>query len=327
MSTLYPFIFTPIYKSKIWGGNKCNTILYKTDAPKELCGESWEISGIEDECSVVSNGELAGNTLNELIDIYMDEIVGTKILDKYDHEFPLLIKFLDVNDLLSLQVHPNDKLAERRHNSLGKTEIWYIVQADKDAELSIGFNKSIDKDIFIENAITNRLPEIINTTKAQSDEAYFIPAGLVHGGGKGLLIAEIQQSSDVTYRIFDWNRKDSEGKARELHLDMALDALDYSSKNDYRSVFEKKLNEPSQVATCDYFTVNRLEFSKPFDKDYSLLDSFVVYMCLDGEFSISYNENESITILKGQTVLIPAKLDKLQLIPNKKAEILEVFVP
>lgn len=326
MSNLYPLTFTPLFKHKIWGGNKCKTILGKRDVVDELCGESWEISGIESDCSIVANGELAGNTLNELIDIYMDDLVGAKVLDRYDHEFPLLIKFLDVNDLLSLQVHPNDKLAEKRHNSSGKTEMWYVVQADKDANLAIGFNRPIDRDEFIEYAVTNRLPELVNITKAQSGEAYLIPAGLVHGGGKGILMAEIQQTSDITYRIYDWDRKDADGQTRELHVDMALDALDYSSKNDYRSVFAKNINEPSTVASCDYFTVNRLEFDKAFDKDYSLLDSFVVYMCLDGEFSISY-DGKLLDISKGQTVLIPAKLNILQLIPNKKAEILEVYVP
>lgn len=327
MSYLYPLTFNPIYKTKIWGSNKCNTILHKADAPSEFCGESWEISGIENDCSIVANGELAGNTLNELIDIYMDELVGTKVLDKYDHEFPLLLKFLDVNDLLSLQVHPNDTLAERRHNSLGKTEMWYIVQADNDAEITVGFNKTIDKDIFIEHALTNRLQDIISTTKVKAGDAFYIPAGLVHGGGKGLLIAEIQQSSDVTYRIFDWNRTDIDGNKRELNLDMSLDALDYSSKADYRASFTKNINEPSQIISSDYFAINRLEFDQPFDKDYSLLDSFVIYMCINGSFSIETNENETVKISKGQTVLIPAKLDKVHLIPEPKAEILEIYIP
>jgi len=326
MSELYPLTFTPIYKTKIWGSNKCNSILNKSDAPTELCGESWEISGFENDCSVVNNGELAGNTLNELIDIYMDDILGTKVLERYDHEFPLLIKFLDVNDLLSLQVHPNDKLAERRHNSSGKTEMWYIVQADANADLSIGFKETIDRDIFIEHAISNRLPELINTSKAKAGEAYLIPSGLVHGGGKGLLIAEIQQTSDITYRIYDWDRKDASGQSRELHVDMALDALDYSAKNNYQSIFNKKLNEPVQIATCEYFTVNRLEFDSSFDKDYTLLDSFVIYMCLEGSFTIEY-EGKSQLISKGLTVLIPAKLEKLTLLPQPKAEILEIYVP
>ena len=324
--SLYPLTFAPIYKSKIWGGNKFRTVLHKSDAPSELCGESWEISGLESDCSVVSNGDLAGNTLNELIDIYMDDLVGSKVLEKYDHEFPLLIKLLDVTDLLSLQVHPNDVLAEKRHNSAGKTEMWYVIQAEDDADLTVGFNKPIDRDTFIEYVVTNRLPELFNVSKTQSGDAYFIPAGLVHGGGKGLLIAEIQQTSDITYRIFDWDRKDADGNARDLHIDMALDALDYSSKSDYRSAFDKNINEPSQVVKCDYFAVNRLEFNNPFDKDYSLLDSFVIYICLNGEFFIQY-DNLQFPVKKGQTVLIPAKLDKLQLIPTPQAEILEVYVP
>jgi mannose-6-phosphate isomerase len=203
--------------------------------------------------------------------------------------------------------------------------MWYIVQADKNADLSIGFKKTIDRDSFIEHAITNRLPELINTSKAQAGEAYFIPAGLVHGGGKGLLIAEIQQTSDITYRIYDWDRKDSKGHSRELHIDMALDALDYTAKDNYKSIFDKKINELTQIVRCDYFTVNRLQFDKRFEKDYSLLDSFVIYMCIEGSFTIEY-DGKSLEIPKGQTVLIPAKLEKLTLLPQPKAEILEIYV-
>lgn len=327
MSELYPLTFTPIYVSKIWGGNKFKTLLQKNDAPAEFCGESWEISGIENNCSVVKNGHLAGNNLNELIDIYMDDLVGSKIIERFDHEFPLLIKYLDVNDVLSLQVHPNDELAEMRHNSAGKTEMWYIVEAEENANLALGFNKTIDKDTFIEYVTTGRLNELLNTEKVKKGDAFFIPAGLLHGGGKGLLLTEIQQTSDITYRVYDWDRIDTNGKKRDLHIDLALDALDYTSKSEYRSKFNNNLNELSSIVKCEYFATNILTFDKTCHKDYSLLDSFVVYMCIDGSFSIQWNDKDSLLISKGTSVLIPAKIDSLTLTPTDTATILEIYVP
>lgn len=326
MTDLYPLLFTPIYKTKIWGSDKFKTKLSKSDAPDNFCGESWEISGIETDCSIVANGHLEGNSLNELIDIYMDDLVGSKVIERFDHEFPLLIKFLDVNDMLSLQVHPNDEFAGKRHNSLGKSEMWYIVHAEEYSDIAIGFNRDIDRDTFIEFAVQNRLIELFNRPKVKTGDSFFLPAGLCHGGGKGLLIAEIQQSSDVTYRVYDWDRKDSEGKSRELHLDMALDVLDYSVGKDFYKKTENKNNCSQTIAACDYFVTNYINFDSGIIKDYSEIDSFVIYMCLGGKMEIHYSD-VIVEISMGQTVLIPACIKILEIVPLQKTEMLEVYIP
>ena len=327
METLYPLKFIPVYKNKIWGGNRFRTKLRKLDAPETLCGESWEISGVEDNCSVVSNGFLKGNTLPELVTLFMDDLVGETVFAKQQTEFPLLFKFLDLIDLLSIQVHPGDEIAIQRHDSLGKTEMWYIVDAEPGSQLTIGFNKTIDKDTFIEYVVANKLPELLNQQTAQSDEVYFIPAGRIHSSGKGLLIAEIQQSSDVTYRIFDWNRVEPDGTPRELHVSQSLDVLDYKSQKEYKTKFTRKMNESIELESCEYFTVNLLEIDKTIIKDYSNIDSFIAYMCLDGDFVIKTENNEDVQVSKGESVLVPACIKDVKLQPSTTTiKILEVHV-
>jgi len=327
MSELYPLKFSPIYKNKIWGGNKFKTVLHRTDAPDGNCGESWEISGIEDDCSVVSNGFLKGNTLTELIDIYMDELVGDKVFDTYNNLFPLLIKFLDVTDLLSVQVHPNDELALIRHNSYGKTEMWYIAEADKNADLTIGFNRAVDRDIFIEHYAEGKIQDLLNQQTVSKDEVYFIPAGRIHSAGHGLLIAEIQQTSDITYRIFDWNRVEPDGTSRELHVDLALDALDFKPVKEYKTPYKNESNKTTNVVSCEYFRTNIINFDAPVVKDYSHIDSFVIYMCLEGNVRIQYGAKEPEIIQKGETVLIPASIDRLTLKPLILSKLIEIYVP
>lgn len=317
--------FTPVYKAKIWGGSKFKTILGKEDAPENNCGESWEISCIEDNCSVVSNGFLQGSSLQEIIDIYMDDLVGENVYEKYEGVFPLLIKFLDINDLLSIQVHPGNDVAMERHGSLGKTEMWYIIDAEPGSRLIVGFKDTISRDEFIEGVLTGSLPDLLNNQVARKDEAYFIPAGRIHSSGKGLLIAEIQQSSDITYRISDWNRLDDEGKPRELNVDMSLDVLDYTAAKDYRSTYTSKLNETVKINSCEFFTVNILEINKIIEKEFGHLGSFLVYMCIDGSVTVR-SSAEDVVVNKGETVLIPACLGKITLHPDVKAKILEVYV-
>jgi len=322
---LYPLKFKPIYKTKIWGGDKFKTMLGKEDVPTSTCGESWEISAVDDNCSVVADGFLKGNTLPELVEMYLDDLVGEKVYERCGTEFPLLVKFLDVNDLLSIQVHPNDELALKRHDSLGKTELWYIVAAEPGAQLTIGFNRDIDRDTFIEYVVTGKLLELLNQQVAHPDEVYFIPAGRIHSSGKGLLIAEIQQSSDVTYRISDWGRVESDGIPRELHVDQSLDALDYRALDDYKTPYKNVLNETVKIESCQYFTVNVLEFDAITSKDYAGLGSFVVYMCLEGNVEIQYNGG-TVAMSKGETVLVPAAIETLKLKPESRAKILEVYV-
>jgi mannose-6-phosphate isomerase len=297
---LYPLKFKPILKNKIWGGKKLNTLLNKTEA-SDKCGESWEISGIHNEISVVVNGKLKGNNLQELIEVYMGDLVGDKVYEKFGIEFPLLIKFIDANDVLSIQVHPDNNLAKERHNAYGKTEMWYIIEAEKGSELISGFNKKVSKKEYLENLNNNTLKNILNHEKVNKDDVFYIPSGRVHAIGSGILLAEIQQTSDVTYRIYDWNRKDEDGNLRELHTDMAVDAIDYNFYDSYKTDYCIKNGKTAKIINCEYFNTNIIDFSKSIEKDYNLIDSFVIYMCIEGSFSINYS-NSNIKVDKGETV-------------------------
>ncbi len=325
MNKLYPLKFEPILKDKIWGGRKLRDFLNKKDA-SDKAGESWEISGYKDNISVVSNGFLAGNTLQELIEVYMGDLVGEGVFEKFGIEFPLLIKFIEAQDDLSIQVHPDDKLAHERHNSYGKTEMWYILQAEKNAHLILGFNKKIDKDTYLLYLNNKTLPEILHEEKVSSGDVVFLPAGRVHAIGAGILLAEIQQTSDLTYRIYDYNRKDTSGNLRELHNDLALDAIDFSLPDQYKIDYERTENKSSEMVTCNYFTTNFLKFNQPVEKDYGLIDSFVIYMCVGGKFEIDFKGEEAIPVTMGETVLIPAELNELTIKPDQSAEILEIYI-
>jgi mannose-6-phosphate isomerase len=325
MNELYPLKFTPILKERIWGGEKLNTQLHKKHTPGK-CGESWEISCIGEDISVVSNGFLAENQLDELIEIYMGDLVGDTVYDKFGNTFPLLIKFLDASDILSIQVHPNDELAEERHKCAGKTEMWYIIDNEPNAELICGFNKQIDRKE-VEAHIENKtLPNILNVEKVQAGEVYYVPAGRVHAIGAGILLAEIQQTSDITYRLYDWDRKNPDGTQRELHTAMALDAIDYNVYTNYKLQYQIPENKTSNILDCPYFFSNILHFNKQVEKDYILIDSFVIYMCVEGKFQILFNEGESISVSKGETVLIPAALKNLSLVPEVPSKIIETYI-
>jgi mannose-6-phosphate isomerase len=327
MSKLYPLKFKPIFKEKIWGGQNLKSSLNKNIPVNKKLGESWEISGVENSVSVVENGFLAGNELNELIEIYMGDLVGDKVYDKHGIEFPLLIKFIDANDILSIQVHPDDELAFERYGLNGKTEMWYIIDSQKDAELISGFNHEMDKDHYLHHLKSNELPQILNHEKIKKGDVFYIPAGRIHAIGAGIVLAEIQQSSDVTYRIFDWNRKDDAGNYRELHTEEALDAIDFKVYDNYKTEYSSKKNETSKILSTKYFETNILEFDQKIEKDYILLDSFVIYMCLEGKFEITYYESEKITVEKGETILIPAVIEHLVLNPVIQSKLLEVYIP
>jgi len=324
--SLFPLKFQPILKDKIWGGSKLKTVLNKDFSPLPNAGESWEISGVEGDISVVSNGNLAGNNLEELIEVYMGDLVGDKVYDQFGMEFPLLIKFIDANDVLSIQVHPDDELSKERHNAFGKTEMWYVIEADKGSELIVGFNQEVDKAKYVAKLEEGKLEEILNNEPVKKGSCFFIPAGRVHAIGKGILLAEIQQTSDVTYRMYDWNRTDDQGNPRELHTELAVDAIDYSFEKKYRTDYETEINKSKELVRCPYFTTNTLEFDKQIEKDYSQLDSFVIYMCLDGDFTIESEGGITTEVAKGETVLIPAALENVILFPKGKTEILEVYI-
>ncbi len=326
MEGLYPLKFTPIYKDKIWGGNKIKSILGKDFGNLPNCGESWELSGVEGNVSVVSNGYLAGNSLEELVEVYMGDLVGEMVFDNFGTEFPLLIKFIDANDDLSIQVHPDDEMAMERHNSFGKTEMWYVLQADRGSKLQSGFSQPVDQDIYLEKLENAELTDILNFEEVVAGDVFFIPAGRVHAIGKGILLAEIQQTSDVTYRIFDYNRCDAQGNPRELHTDLALDAIDFSVFPEYKSKYNALPNQSVELASCKYFTTNILELNQPVGKDYNKLDSFVIYICLDGELILE-TESGIETVQKGETILLPASIENVLLKPvTLSAKLLEVFI-
>jgi mannose-6-phosphate isomerase len=325
MNRLYPLKFRPIIKDKIWGGTRLRDLLHKK-TKTDKAGESWEISCVPKDFSVVCNGFLKGNGLEELIEVYMGDLVGDAVYEKFGLTFPLLIKFIDANDALSIQVHPNDQLAEMRHQSFGKTEMWYVVESEKDAEIIIGFNQPVDKQLYKKHLEEKTLLEILNKEKAIPGDVFYIPAGRVHAIGAGILLAEIQQTSDITYRIYDFDRVDDAGKKRELHTDLALDAIDYSLYPDYKTQYKKKPDVPNNLIKCKYFTVNYIELTSAVEKDYNEVDSFVVYMCVDGSFSVHYYENEAEVVHKGETVLIPAELKNIRLVPESGTRLLEIYV-
>jgi len=326
MNILYPLKFEPIYKERIWGGNNLHTKLNKELSPENNYGESWEISAVEDSVSVVANGFLAGNNLQEIIEIYMGEIVGDSVYDKFGIEFPLLFKYIDANDVLSVQVHPDNEIAMKRHHAYGKTELWYIIEAKPEAELILGFNSEITKEQYLQHIENKTLTDILNKVKIEKNQAYFIPSGRVHAIGSGILLAEIQQTSDITYRIFDWNRKDKKGNYRELHTDLALDCINFETNLQYRTDFVCRKNFSSPIERCKYFTTNILEFNSEIHKDIAVLDSFVVYMCLEGSYSIVYDEVKTVKVSKGETILIPAIIDNYKLVPESEAKLLEIYI-
>jgi len=324
---LYPLKFIPQYKERIWGGDNLKKVLGK-DVPADIirCGESWEVSAVEDSVSEVANGYLAGNTLEELIEVYMGDLVGDSIYEKFGVEFPLLIKLIDAQDVLSIQVHPDDEYAEKNHHAYGKTEMWYVISAEEDSEIITGFKKDVTREEYLQSLSNGNLKNLLNIEKAKVGDVYYIPAGRVHAIGKGVLLAEIQQTSDITYRIYDWDRVDSNGKPRELHNDLALDVIDFSAIVDAKWTKPDVVNKTAELASCPYFTVNRLTFTNSIKRNYDLLDSFVIYMCLEGEASIIYGKEKSERIVKGETVLIPAELKDVILKPNTKCQLLEIFV-
>ncbi len=327
MRTLYPLKFSPIPREMIWGGNRLHEMFNKNFPGEVRIGESWEISGYKGKLSVVANGHLKGNNIEELIGVYMGDLVGEKVFDSYGVEFPLLIKLIDSNENLSVQVHPDDELAALRHNERGKTEMWYVLHAEQGAELISGFNREVTRELFLEKLERGKLAEILNFEKVMPGDVFFMPAGRVHAICKGIVLAEIQQTSDLTYRIYDWGRVDKQGIPRDLHIDLALDAIDYSWHRDYKTVAPTLEGSPALLADCPWFTTQRLAFSRRLVRDYSLLDSFVIHICTKGEYSLYYyNEKDKITVSAGETVLIPAMLDELVLGCSGNAEILEVYI-
>lgn len=325
MNKLYPLKFKPIYKDKIWGGQKIKTVLHQDFKPLPNCGEVWIVSGVEGNPSVVENGFLQENELNELVEIYMGDLVGDTVYEKFGNEFPILIKFIDANDWLSIQVHPDDDLAMKRHDCLGKTEMWYILDAEEDSELIAGFSLKTDKNGYQKRLNNKTLKEILNFEKVARGDVFYIPAGRVHALGPGILLAEIQQTSDITYRIYDWDRIDSAGMMRELHTDLALDAIDFAVKENYKTRYTAKRNGTVGLIESPYFTTNLIDLDKALQKDYGELDSFVVYVCVEGSFKMEHDQN-IYPVHSGEAILLPALINEVNLFPENSAKILEVYL-
>jgi len=316
----YPLQFEPILKDRIWGGEKLKIVLNKPIV-SEITGESWELSTVEGDVSVVANGELKGKSLTDLIDDAPNEILGTRVYERFGKQFPLLFKYLDAREDLSIQVHPNDKLAKERHNSFGKTEMWYVMQADPDARIIVGFKEDSSKEEYLENLNKKTLVSILDDVKAKAGDVFFLETGTVHAIGAGLVVAEIQQTSDITYRLYDFDRVDAQGNKRELHVDLALDAINYN-KVDTHKKYEETPNQSNVVVDCPYFTTNFLPLDGTIEVNKNG-ETFTVYMCIEGSFEIRF-ENVIYKYKKGDTVLLPANMHSY--IVNGSAQILEVYI-
>ncbi|MCO6164158.1 type I phosphomannose isomerase catalytic subunit [Flavobacterium sp. NRK F7] len=317
---LYPLVFEPILKERIWGGTKLKSYLNKPIS-SEITGESWEISTVPNDVSVVSNGALKGKNINELIEIFSKDFLGETVINRFGNEFPLLFKFIDAKEDLSIQLHPNDALAKKRHNSFGKTEMWYVMQADTNSRLVVGFKQDSSKEEYLSHLTNKTLVSILNEIPVKKGDVFFLETGTIHAIGAGVVIAEIQQTSDVTYRIYDWDRVDKEGNGRELHTDLALDAINYkqtASKID----FEKIDNVSNTVVECDYFKTNLLPLDGIYNW-YKKQDAFTVLMCTEGQLELFFDE-ECFRLKAGNTILIPAVIDHLFLKGN--ATLLEISI-
>lgn len=322
---LYPVTFKPILKKIIWGGSDISP--FKGITPvQEGIGESWELSDVEGNVSVVANGPMEDKSLDELTHTYGDALVGKKVLEQFGTTFPLLIKFIDARDNLSIQVHPDDELAKKRHNSFGKTEMWYVIKAAPDAALYSGFSEQIDANEYVKRVENNTIMEVLQRYDVKAGDVFFLPAGRVHAIGAGCFIAEIQQTSNITYRIYDYNRKDANGNGRELHTELAKDAIDYTLLPDYRTHYKEEKDKPVELVSCKYFTTNLLELDKPLSRDFASLDSFVVYICMEGSFRLEDNKGNEVEVHQGQTVLVPADTTSVALTPTPSTKLMETYI-
>ena len=296
--------FEPLLKQTLWGGDKIIPFKH-LDAQLENVGESWEISGVKDNETIVANGKDKGKTLNELVREQKALLVGEENYQRFGDEFPLLIKFIDAQQDLSIQVHPTDEIAHRQGKSRGKTEMWYALEPTPGAQLYNGLKQQITPEQYKEMVENDTITDALARYEVREGDVFFIPAGRIHAIGAGCFVAEIQQTSDVTYRIYDFKRKDKNGNYRELHTKEAAESIDYTVLPNYRTEYEKKQNEGIQVATCPYFTTAVYDLTEPMTLDYSELDSFVILIGVKGEGKLIC-EGEELSFQTGDTVLIPA---------------------
>ena len=318
---MYPLKFEPFLRPMIWGGEKIAA--YKgVETSVRSIGESWELSGVAGHESIVAEGPCKGVSLPELIDRYGAELVGKSNYERFGNEFPLLVKFIDAREDLSIQVHPDDRLAWERHKSKGKTEMWYVVDADKGARLRSGFAKQVTPAQYEASVEDNTITDILAEYEIHPGDLFFLPAGRVHSIGAGAFIAEIQQTSDITYRIYDFNRKDADGNTRELHTELAKGAIDYTVLPDYRTKYEHVQDRETELVSCPYFTTSLCDLTAPLTLDYAALDSFVVVICVEGKGMIADDSGNEMPIHQGETVLLPATVKSLRIVPEGKLKML-----
>lgn len=316
---LYPLTFTPIFKERIWGGEKLEKELHKP-IHQPLIGESWEVSTVKGDISVIDNGALKGTSLQTLIEQAPEALLGRAVYKRFGTDFPLLIKFIDAAQDLSIQVHPDDALAKARHNSFGKTEMWYIMEADPNASIIIGFNRNVSKEEYQSHLENKTLSQLLNYEKVSHGDMFFIPAGKIHAIGAGVLLAEIQQTSDITYRVYDFDRKDKHGNYRELHTELALDAIDFERKDDFRKSYSSRENTINPAVASPYFTTDYLKITQETPLTLSG-DSFHIYIGVAGKGSLQYGDME-LPLEKGKTLLVPASCKEIRL--KGMVEVLQV---
>ena len=308
---MQPIKFQPLLKQTLWGGDKIVTFKH-IDSQLENVGESWEISGVKDNETIVKEGQLKGKSLNEVVAELKDRLVGKENYQRFGDEFPLLIKFIDARQDLSIQVHPNDEIAHKQGKPRGKTEMWYLMESEPGAKLYCGLKKQITPDQYKEMVDNDTICDALAQYEVKEGDCFFLPAGRIHAIGSGCFLAEIQQTSDVTYRIYDYKRKDKNGNYRELHTKLAAESINYQVENDYRTHYVGRLNKGVSLVQCPYFCTAVYDLNEPMTLDYSELDSFVILIGLKGEGKITDNEGNEVSIMAGDTLLIPATTETLR---------------
>lgn len=318
-----PIKFIPILKSTLWGGDKI--IQFKQiDSHETNIGESWEISGVRGKETIVKDGDLAGMNLNEIVKKYRGQLVGETNYERFGDEFPLLIKFIDARQNLSIQVHPNDEIAHKQGKERGKTEMWYIMESDTDATLYSGLKKQITAEEYKEMVANDTICDALAQYKVKEGDVFFLPAGRIHSIGAGCFLTEIQQTSDVTYRIYDFKRKDKDGNYRELHTKEAAESINFHVEKNYRTNYTAQPNRGISLVKCPYFCTTLYDLNSPMTIDYGFLDSFVILIGMKGDGIITDNEGNSMTLKAGETILIPASTQSIQV--EGKIKFLETYV-
>lgn len=326
---LYPLKFKPIPKERIWGGDRLKK--YSCDnsnaANKHPIGECWILSAVEDDVSIVENGFLKGNTLEELVEVYMGDLVGDSIYERFGVEFPLLVKLIDTKEFLSVQIHPDDEMAEERHHAYGKSEFWYILDAKDDSQIITGFDRELTKEEYVELVKKGKLQTVLKYNSVKPNDFIYIPARSLHSLGKDIFLIEIQQTSDITYRVFDWNRVDSQGKSRELHVDLAADTIGFDDKPLHVSHLPLEKNQETELTANPFFRVNRFCLEGNIQRELLGFDSFRLYICIAGKLSLNAQGSDAVVLTEGEVVLVPASIPLVEIQPlGGEANMLEVFV-